>query len=176
MCQEDIFGLYCPHLSFIWNWRKYTILLDTTASPSQSSSSVIDLFNAHFTANNSLLRIFQKADRVVIGNLHAEKGQNYRFEMTSTQSSSMSLIPLNPLWLGWNRWLKFFTSQRFHHDRNKGGKKGQAYSISGNICDKTQNKVEMWVATDFVMLGIYVVMQTDICFYCRLKCCITMCI
>lgn len=69
--------------------------MDTSASPSQSSGSVIDCFNAHFIAGNPLPSIFQKADRVVIGNLLAEKGGNYRSEMTSTQSDSMSLSPLD---------------------------------------------------------------------------------
>lgn len=56
---------------------------------------MIDVFNADFITGNPLLRIFQKADKVVIGNLPAEKGVNYRPEMTSTQSDSMSLSPLN---------------------------------------------------------------------------------
>lgn len=69
--------------------------MDTSASPSQSSGLVIDRFNAQFIAGNPLPSIFQKADRVVRGNLLAEKGGNYRSEMTSTQSGSTSLSPLD---------------------------------------------------------------------------------
>lgn len=55
---------------------------------------MIDLFNAHFIAGNPPPRLSLSADSVVIGNLLAEKGGNYRSEITSTQSGKMSFSPL----------------------------------------------------------------------------------
>lgn len=52
--------------------------------PANDLGAVIDLFNAHFIAGNPPPRIFQKADRVVIGNLLAQKEENYCSEITST--------------------------------------------------------------------------------------------
>lgn len=69
--------------------------MDTGVSPGQSSGSVIDLFNAHFIAGNTPPRIFHQADRVVIGNLLAERGENYRSEMIQGRSGSVSLLPYN---------------------------------------------------------------------------------
>lgn len=59
---------------------------------------MIDLFNADFIASNPPLRIFQKADRVVIGNLLAEKGGNCCSEMTSNQSFQAAFQSSEAFW------------------------------------------------------------------------------
>lgn len=61
--------------------------------------TLMDLFNAHFIAGNPLPSIFQKADRVVMGNLLAEK----RGEIAVQKSLQLKALkqpfsPRNLLW------------------------------------------------------------------------------
>lgn len=148
-------------LSVICNWRKQTVLLDTSASPSQWCDSVIDLFNAHFIAGNPPLRIFQKADRVVMGNPLAEKRENYRTEITSTQSSKRQPVSQSPgpFWLGWNSWLNFLTSPRVRCDRNKKETKNEQVGIfvtKHKIRQRCDSLLALW-HWDFTVI--------DSCFY-----------
>lgn len=105
---------------------------------------VIDLLNVHFTAGNPRPRIFQKADRVVIGNLLAgEKGGgNYRSEMTSTQSGAASLSRFpEPFSRAGQKELAVFPSPL--KDSTTIGAKKIKRQESGNICDQTQHEVEV---------------------------------
>ena len=135
-------------LSVIWNWRKQTVLLDTSVSPGQSSGSVIDLFNAHFIAGNPPPRIFHRADRVVMGNLLAEKGENYHSEMIQGRSGSVSLSPYNLS--GWAEIVDWISSplKDFIMIGARNKKEGQVGIFV------TKHKVR-WLATGPVTLGLY---------------------